>query len=86
MTDVSITPEDREKLARSKFSEWLFEGLNSDAGKTWFAERVKEIQAQAGQQQQQGQQQQGQQQGQQQQPPQRRRSLLDMCLTDTFGF
>ena len=82
-----ITPEDRERLAKSKFSEWfdeIFEERLPNAVK-----KMTEA-AGAGDQQQQ----QGQQNGnpapdpgqQQQQQPTRRRSLLETCLSDTFGF
>lgn len=83
---MSISAEDREKLAKSKFGEWfdeLFEERFENAVK-------KMVEAGGGEPQgQQGQQQQGQQgQQQQQRSPSigRRRSLLETCLSDTFGF
>lgn len=79
-----ITPEDRERLAKSKFSEWFDEIFEER-----FTNAVKKMSEAAGTGEQQGQQngnpapEPGQ---QQQQQPQRRRSLLETCLSDTFGF
>jgi len=88
MTDVSITPEDRERLAKTKFKEWAdewFKEVGPAAFNAWLEEVRKT--AGGGQQQQQQQQQGNQPNQQQQQPqPQRRRSLLDIALSDTFGF
>jgi len=86
MTDVSITPEDREKLAKSKFKEWADEWFK-DVGPAAFAawlEEARKQQPQPGQ----STPSQPQQPGDPQppQPAQRRRSLLDIALSDTFGF
>jgi isocitrate dehydrogenase len=80
---MQISPEDRERLAKGKFKEW-FDELFSEK----FEQSVKEMTAARprGQQRQEAQQSQGEQQQQQDQPPTKRRSLLETCLSDTFGF
>lgn len=86
MTDVSITPEDRERLAKSKFSEWFKEewdknfdeAFEKKAGSRQRRERVESSQGQ--------QQQQSQEHQEEEQPKTRRRSLLEECLSQTFGF
>jgi hypothetical protein len=88
MTDVSVSQEDRERLARIKFQEWLTEGVKDPAViehvKGLFNEWIAELRQQPQQPQQKGD---GQPQPpQQEQPKQRKRNLLDVCLTDTFGF
>lgn len=93
MSDVSITPEDRERLARGKFLDWLFEGFDDDRINKKLDERIDaRITSFAGGQRP-PQQQQQQQEGSQgssgiftQEPAPRRRSLLEACLSDTFGF
>lgn len=80
---MQITPEDRERLAKGKFKEWfdeLFDSKIEEAVKKHVGPTAKAVQkaadGSAG----------GQQQQQQDDPPVRRRSLLETCLSDTFGF
>jgi hypothetical protein len=80
MTDVSITAEDRERLAKSKFSEWFdefFDKKFEDAIKRHGTSSTPKT-ATTDQQQQQPQ--------SDGQPQPKRRSLLETCLSDTFGF
>lgn len=95
MSEIGISPEDRKRLAKIQFDEWLEEGLNArfpEKFKAAFAEAIAELR-QPGQHQQHQQGQQGQQQQspspiQPQQPePQRtrRRSLFEECFSQTFG-
>jgi hypothetical protein len=86
-----ISAEDRERLARGKFLDWLFEGLDDEKVNKKLDERIDgRIAALTGrstQSQQQGSQQ--QQQGslqQEQHQPQRKRSLFDMAISDTFNW
>lgn len=86
MTDVSITAEDRERLAKGKFSEWLRELLPGVLDETIDAKLDERIAARQGKP---PAQQQQQPQGQPQPQPQqqgRRRSLFDIAMSDTFGF
>jgi len=83
MTDIS--PEDRERLAKTKFGEW-FDEFWDKKFKESFEGAVAEFrtsQHPSGQ----GQQGQGQGQGQQSHEPvpMRRRSLLEECFSQTFG-
>lgn len=93
MTDVSITPEDRERLAKTKFGEWFDEFWEKKFGDS-FTQAVTQMGGQ-GSGQGQGQSGQGQGQGagqnapgtqQSGQNPERKRSLLETCLSQTFGF
>jgi hypothetical protein len=83
---MQITPEDRERLAKSKFGEWFdefFEKKFEEAfEKKAGAARKTRPNGDSGQQQQQSQ---GQSEGTQETPT-KRRSLLETCLSDTFGF
>lgn len=86
---MQISAEDRERLAKGKFTEWLRE-LGPDVIKEVMQDFIKE---QRGQQQPPQQQQQqppanggGVWPPQQQQPQGRKRSLLEVALSDTFGF
>jgi hypothetical protein len=80
MSNIEVSPEDRERLAKSKFGEWFDEFFDKKFEEA-FDRKTKvrrpaspESNASA-------------EQGQQpQHPTQRRRSLLETCLTDTFGF
>lgn len=80
---MQITPEDRERLAKGKFKEWfdeLFdskieEAVKKHVGSTAKTAASKGTESDGG----------GQQQQQQDSAP-RRRSLLETCLSDTFGF
>jgi hypothetical protein len=85
MTDTSnmaITAEDRERLAKSKFGEWFdefFEKKFEEAfEKKASTSRAPRAQQQPGQPQ--------PSQPEPEQPQRRRRSLLETCLSDTFGF
>lgn len=78
MSNIEVSPEDRERLAKSKFGEWFDEFFDKKFEEA-FEKKTKvhrprpESQPQSN--------------GEQQEPrPQRRRSLLETCLTDTFGF
>jgi len=81
-SNIQITPEDRERLAKSKFGEWFNEFFDQKFEEA-FQKKAESRRASAPQ-------------GQQQPPPQpdpeseqpkvRRRSLLETCLSDTFGF
>lgn len=87
MSDMGITPEDREQLAKLKFAEFGIEFLNSDAGKNWFAEQVRAMQEAAKSQRRPTESApQQQQQQQQEQPKGRRRSALEVALSQTFGW
>lgn len=86
MTDTSsgmaISAEDRERLAKSKFGEWFDE---------FFEKKFEEaFEKKAGSTRPRAQQQPGQPSPPQPQPepqqPQRRRSLLEECFSQTFGF
>jgi len=85
VSNIEISPEDRERLAKSKFQEWANEWF-AEAGpaqfKTWFEEARNEARkAQPGQP--------VQPQATPEQPlprPQRKRSLLEECFSQTFGF
>jgi hypothetical protein len=82
-TGMQITAEDRERLAKSKFGEWFdefFEKKFDEAIKKAVPATPRGEQRKAAE---------GQQQGEQQQsetPAPRRRSLLETCLSETFGF
>lgn len=85
MSDIS--PEDRERLARSKYDEWWKENWERTFGEA-FDKRVVETHEAAGTQQQTrpphvSVQRQQQQEGQQERP--RRRSLLEMSLSQMMG-
>jgi len=83
---MEISPEDRERLAKSKFQEWADEwhGASKEARKAEFLEWVEEMRKTAP--------------GQPAQPPvpssgpppaatrHRKRNLFEIALTDTFGF
>jgi len=87
MSNMEISPEDRERLAKSKFQEWADEwhGASKEARKAEFLEWVDEIRKAAPP-------------GQPAQPPapsgerppattrHRKRNLFEIALTDTFGF
>lgn len=80
---MQISPEDRERLAKGKFKEWfdeLFDSKIEEAVKKHAKPAVgptaKQSSEGSGSSQEQ----------QQSDPPPRRRSLLETCLSDTFGF
>jgi hypothetical protein len=80
---MQISAEDRERLAKGKFAEWfneLFDSRIEEAVKKHVGPTPRGEQRQQASQGQQGQ---GE---QQEQPSPRRRSLLETCLSDTFGF
>lgn len=74
-----IQPEDRERLAKVKFKEFLHE-MFEDEFNSHFDKRVTERRSQPTQQQSAGQPQQ-----QQQQAPARKRSLFEECISNTLG-
>jgi len=85
MSNIEISAEDRERLAKSKFTEWADEwhGAGKEARKAEFLEWLNEVRSS------------GPPQGQPQRPPatqeppptkQRRTNLLQECLNSTFGF
>ena len=89
MSDIGISPEDRERLAKSKFGEWFDEFWDkkfNEAFEKGLSEARSRPQAHVA----------GQPPGQPGQPPappeqpspprQRRRSLLEECFSQTFGF
>jgi hypothetical protein len=84
MSDIGISPEDRERLAKTKFGEWFDEFWDKK-----FSEAFEKSLADARKPH----------QGQPMQPPatpeqplppqqrpQRKRSLLEECFSQTFGF
>ena len=85
MSDIGISPEDREALAKIKFAEFAADYLNSDAGKSWFAEQVKAMQ-EAARSQRRPTEPAPQQQQQSDQPKPRKRSALEVALSQTFGW
>jgi hypothetical protein len=79
-TGMQVTAEDRERLAKSKFGEWFDEFFDKK-----FEDAIKKAVPSAPK----GKAPEGEQGGQQQQssdPAPKRRSLLETCLSDTFGF
>ena len=83
MSNMEISPEDRERLAKSKFIEWANEWF-AEAGPTEFKKWLEEARRPPTP----GQPVQPQATSEQPLPPrpQRKRNLLEMALSDTFGF
>jgi len=84
---MEISPEDRERLAKSKFQEWADEwhGASKEVRKAEFLEWVDELRKAPSS----GQpaQPQGTPAGQPPAPTRhRKRNLFEIALTDTFGF
>ena len=80
---MQVTAEDRERLAKGKFKEWFNECLEEvidDRIKKAVGPTAKAAQGKPDE----GKKEEGQQQQQQDAPP--RRSLLETCLSQTFGF
>lgn len=75
-TGIQVSAEDRERLAKSKFGEWFDE---------FFEKKFEEAMKKSGSQAQHPSQPQPQTTEASQQP-QRRRSLLEECFSQTFGF
>lgn len=87
MSNVEVTPEDRERLAKSKFGEWFDELFDKKIDEA-ISKRVKSTTSKT----------EGSTEGttktetgatdsgSTEQPAPRRRSLLETCLSDTFGF
>ena len=79
MSNIEVSPEDRERLAKSKFGEWFDECFEKKFEEA-FEKKQTAVRAARH----------GTPQPSQPQPqpdqPQRKRSLLETCLTDTFGF
>jgi hypothetical protein len=90
MSDIGISPEDRERLAKTKFGEWFDEFFEKKFTES-FDRKIEDLRHPQGQQQSESQQSntspalQGQQQ-QQRPQRQRRRSLLEECFSQTFGW
>lgn len=85
MTDVSITPEDRDRLVKTKFSDLLKE-LGPTALKEMVDTAVDEkIAALRGGSQQQGGQQQQQSAPPAQEPQGRKRSAFDIAIANALG-
>lgn len=84
MSNIEVSPEDRERLAKSKFGEWFDEFFDKKFEEA-FAKKAQVVRSSAPRQEP-GQQ--SSQQGSEPQAPQtqRRRSLIEACLSDTFGF
>lgn len=84
MTDIS--PEDRERLAKTKFGEW-FDEFWDKKFKDAFDSGIEEVRKGMSDHPSAGGQQQTQQtpQSSQQQVQTRRRSLLEQCFSQTFG-
>jgi len=84
MSDVGIqvTPEDRERLAKTKFGEWFDEFFDKKFEEA-FAKKAEATRSSTKPAQ--GAPQSSADPPQQKAQP-RRRSLLEMALTDTFGF
>lgn len=78
MSDIS--PEDRERLAKTKFKEWFSECFEETFGPAF----DKKVGTARSTQQQQGSGQQAPQQQQQQQPA-RKRSLFEECISSALG-
>lgn len=85
MSDIGISPEDRERLAKSKFGEWFDEFFDKK-----FAESFEKANASRPSQQRRAQlEAQGQTAPpapQHEEPKVRRRSLLEECFSQTFGW
>lgn len=83
MTDVSITPEDRERLAKSKFGEWFDEFFDKKFEEAFEkkATASRRTPKQDG-----GETPTPKPEEEHESPRPRRRSLLETCLSDTFGF
>lgn len=77
MSNIEVSPEDRERLAKSKFGEWFDEFFDKKFEEAFEKKaqtrRPVRVEGQTPQQ-------------DNNQQSQRRRSLLETCLTDTFGF
>lgn len=81
MSDMGISPEDRERLAKTKFGEWFDEFWDKKFEES-FDKKVASVRSQRP-----GTPPQGPPPSQEQPPPpQRRRSLLEECFSSTFGF
>jgi len=84
MQGSEISPEDRERLAKGKFSEWFDENMTNKFGEL-FDSRLNEI-AKAGGKPPVAGQLQSQQTHQESPRQQRRRSLFEQCLSDAIGW
>ena len=88
MSDVSITAEDRERLAKSKFKEWFdecLEGSFEDAFEKATAKR-RTKKTDPSEPAPDSPDEPSDPQPTAKRPPERRRSLLETCLSQTFGF
>lgn len=81
-SDEGISPEDRERLAKSKFTEW-FDELYAERFPKTFDSRVEEMMKAGGRAPAQG-----EQQSRQSHPSNtsgKRRSLMEICMSDLLG-
>jgi len=84
MSDIQISQEDRERLAKSKFGEWFDEFFDKKFEEAF--EKKSQTRRPAPQQGQPVQPQATPEQPLPAQPQVRKRSLLEECLSQTFGF
>lgn len=81
MSNIEVSPEDRERLAKSKFGEWFDEFFDKKFEEA-FAKKAEVVKSSAPRPQSSA-----QHPSQPEQPQQpRKRSLIEACLSDTFGF
>jgi len=83
MSDIGISPEDRERLAKQKFGEFLDEILEERFNKL-YDKKQSNVRRQDGQHETANTA--TQLEHNEQRPPQRRRSLLEECFSQTFGW
>ena len=81
MSDMGISPEDRERLAKTKFGEWFDEFWDKKFGESFEKAVTEARKAPAPSSE-------GRSEAPQQPAarPQRKRSLLEECFSQTFGF
>jgi hypothetical protein len=85
MSNIEISPEDRERLAKTKFGEWFDEFFEKKFEEA-FAKKTTEAQRSERTRQPQRQRVDGEEQPPAPPPQQhRKRSLLEVALSDTFG-
>ena len=82
MSDIGISPEDRERLAKQKFGEFLDEMFEERYNKA----REKRLASNRQPRQQHQESSQSAPQNNDQPPPRRRRSLLEECLSQSLGW
>lgn len=84
MSDMGITPEDRERLAKSKYAEW-FDELFEERFNTMFEKRAAAVRAKTPAKAEPSQPT-GESEPQPSKQPGKKRSLLEVALSQTFGF